>query len=176
MEHLGLSVRVLLALVCFLTAPAAADFEPIPKELQELYHFQLEKNFYENEASFEADLEMLEAKIEDLEDLKGQVIASAENLLRAHELNSELIPLWGKLWVYAYLRYAINTTDMALFNKIQTYKGFIAAISGIHSTNRANHICWCCFYIERNFRSITSAWANFKKVIYYFFSYATSSK
>lgn len=123
MKRLGLSVKFLLALVCFLTAPAIADFEPIPKELQEFYHFQLEKNFYENEAFFEADLQMLVAKIEDLEDLKGQVIASAENLLRAHELSSELIPLWGKLWVYAYLRYATNTADMALFNKIQTTSG-----------------------------------------------------
>jgi len=112
-----------LTLVCFPSSRATADFEPVPKEMEQLYHFRLKENFYQDEAAFEADLQMLISKIDELEDLKGRVTESADNLFRAYELSNELIPLWYKLWVYAYLRYAINTPDTELLAKIRTTSG-----------------------------------------------------
>jgi oligoendopeptidase F len=122
--RLGIALTLAkMAVIFFLISPAVADFLPIPKELEDLYHFQLEKNFYPDDAGFEADLQSLMAKIEQLESLRGRVTESADNLYRAYQLSSELVPLWGKLWVYAYLRYAINTNDMALLDRIQTTSG-----------------------------------------------------
>ena len=110
-------------IVCLLICPVSADFRPIPEDMEPLYHFRLQENFYPHDQAFEADLEKLISKIDELEDLKGHVTESADNLYRAYELSNELTPLWQKLWVYAYLRYAIDTNDMTLFTKIQTTSG-----------------------------------------------------
>lgn len=110
-----------------LCLPARADFRSIPEELEPLYHFRLEENFYPGDDAFGADLQELVTKIGELESLKGQVTASAENLCRAYDLSNQITPLWGKLWVYAYLRYAIDTRDTAPFNRIQTASGDLAS-------------------------------------------------
>jgi oligoendopeptidase F len=112
-----------LMLACFSMSWATTDFEPIPQDLEDLYHFRLKENFYQDEAAFKGDLQELISKIDELEDLKGAITESADNLFRAYELSNELIPLWYKLWVYAYLRYAINTQDMELLTKIRTTSG-----------------------------------------------------
>jgi oligoendopeptidase F len=106
-----------------LSSPALADFQPIPEQVEELYHFRLEENFYPDEAAFEADLDELVHGIEELETLKGQVVASADNLYHAYDMINRLTPLWDKLWVYAYLRYAINTLDAEPFRRVQTLSG-----------------------------------------------------
>lgn len=120
------NVRILavgLLLVVSFVAAHAADFEPIPESEKELYTFDLEKNFYANDAGFDADLEMLTADIEKLEALKGSVASTADNLYQAYYLSEKVIPPWWKLWVYAYLRYATNTKDIARREEIEKRSG-----------------------------------------------------
>lgn len=112
-----------IALVVASGVSAGADFQPIPEDQKHLYRFDLERNFYANEAAFDADIATLTSQISDLEALKGQVGESAENLYRAFYLNDTVIPVWWKLWVYANLRYSINSDDIALFERIEKVSG-----------------------------------------------------
>jgi hypothetical protein len=63
-----------------------------------------------------------------------------------------------------------------LFNKIQTDKRFIIAISRVHPTNCTNHICRGRLHTECNLRSITPTGTDFKKILRNFLPYATSPK
>jgi oligoendopeptidase F len=108
--------------VCVATA---ADFKPIPEAQKPLYKFNLKENFYENDAAFEADLSALMADIAKLEVLKGHVAESAGNLYQVYYLNEKIIPVWYKLWVYSSLRYAVNTDDVALMDRIEKVSGDI---------------------------------------------------
>jgi oligoendopeptidase F len=99
------------------------DFEAIPEAEKESYTFDLEGNFYADQAAFEADLESLIKDIEQLESLKGEVAASADNLYEAYFLSEKVIPTWWKLWIYAYLRYATNTDDYAHLEEIEKTSG-----------------------------------------------------
>jgi oligoendopeptidase F len=101
----------------------SADFEPIKPSEKEMYTFDLEKNFYRNDAAFEADLDALTADIGRLESLKGRVAASADNLYQAYSLNDKVIPIWWKLWVYSYLRYATNTDEVGYLDRIEKESG-----------------------------------------------------
>jgi oligoendopeptidase F len=126
MTRLSLAVlAVLTVLTCIsITAAAfAAGFQPVPEGEKELYTFDLRKNFYPSQSDFEADLGVLVADISKLEMLKGNVAANPENLFEAYELSDRIIPRWWKLWVYAYLRYAINTEDMQPLETIEKTSG-----------------------------------------------------
>ncbi len=102
---------------------AAADFEPIPEAEKELYTFDFAKTLYADDAAFEADLEALTRDIGELEALKGKVATSAENLYQAYHLNEKVVPTWHKLWVYGYLRFAINTDDYGPYETIEKASG-----------------------------------------------------
>ncbi|MGQ9603854.1 MAG: M3 family oligoendopeptidase [bacterium] len=122
-----ISVRFLPAIVCAIllasSAVAESKFEPIPESEKHLYTFDLQKNFYADEKAFEADFQKLIAAIKELENLKERVGESAENLYKAYKLEEELTPIWWKLWVYSYLRYAINTDDIQYLDQIEKESG-----------------------------------------------------
>jgi oligoendopeptidase F len=113
-------VGLLMAVV---QASSAADFQAIPDAQKPLYHFDLKRNFYADDAAFEADLAALTADIGRLEAFKGQVAKSADNLYQAYYLNEKVIPTWYKLWVYASLRYAVNTDDFTYQDRIEKISG-----------------------------------------------------
>lgn len=127
MKKLLFHSTIALTVILLIASPAFADFRSIPEDLEPLYHFRLEDNFYPDDQAFEADLQELVTRIGELESLKGRVTGSAENLFRAYDLSNQLTPLWGKLWVYAYLRYAIDTRDTAPFTRIQTTSGDLSS-------------------------------------------------
>jgi oligoendopeptidase F len=101
----------------------AAGFEPIPEPEKEAYSFDLETNFYSDEAAFRADLDALKQDIERLEALKGKVASSADNLYQAYEVNDQVIPRWWKLWVYAYLTFATDTDQADYLDEIERTSG-----------------------------------------------------
>jgi oligoendopeptidase F len=121
----SLSLIVITAVMVLLSGAycAADDFEPIPEADRELYSFDLEKGFYADEAAFEADLEALVGDIDRLETLKGSVIESADNLYEAYYLSNTTIPVWWKLWVFGYLKYAVNTDEDTYYDRIQKESG-----------------------------------------------------
>jgi oligoendopeptidase F len=123
MQRTGVATAVILLVLLVGVQTHSADFEPIPEAMKELYSFDLEKNFYADEAGFQADLGALTRDVEELESLKGKVSASAANLYRAYELSEKVIPTWWKLWVYAYLRYATNTDDLEYLETIEKTSG-----------------------------------------------------
>lgn len=124
-----LSLTFRITFVLFVVIIASTDallaekFEPIPEAEKHLYTFDLQKNFYADEKAFEADFQRLLAGISELESLKGKVGASAENLYKAHKLDEEIAPIWWKIWVYAYLRYAVNTDDLECLDRIEKESG-----------------------------------------------------
>ncbi|MFC1799734.1 M3 family oligoendopeptidase [Candidatus Eisenbacteria bacterium] len=122
MKNVGLLTIAMLVLASFACA-FAADFEPIPEAEKEMYTFDLERNFYPDEAAFEAELETLSADVAKLEALKGKVAESSGTLYEAYYLSEKVIPPWWKLWVYAYLRYATNTEDSGPLDKIEKASG-----------------------------------------------------
>ncbi len=111
------------ALLLFSPGFASTKFEPIPESEKHLYTFDLKKNFYPDENAFEADFQKLLAGIKELESLKGKVGTSAQNLYKAYKLDEEITPVWWKLWVYSYLRYAINTDDIEYLDRIEKESG-----------------------------------------------------
>ncbi|MGQ9810282.1 MAG: M3 family oligoendopeptidase [bacterium] len=122
-----ITVRILPAIVSAILLTSSTDsetkFEPIPESEKHLYTFDLQKNFYADEKAFEADFQKLIAAIKELENLKERVGESAENLYKAYKLEEELTPIWWKLWVYSYLRYAINTDDIEYLDQIEKESG-----------------------------------------------------
>lgn len=122
MKNVWFPTIAILLLASFACA-FAADFEPIPQAEKEMYTFDLERNFYPDEAAFQAELETLTGDIAKLEALKGKVAESSGNLYQAYYLSEKVIPSWWKLWVYAYLRYATNTADSAPLEKIEKASG-----------------------------------------------------
>ena len=102
---------------------SATEFEPIPEADKEIYTFDLAKTLYADDAAFDADLEALTKDIGQLETLKDKVAASAENLYQAYYLSEKIVPTWDKLWVYGYLRFAINTDDYGPYEKIEKASG-----------------------------------------------------
>ncbi len=122
--------HVLAVLVCLmaLSAPAsAADFQAVPESLRDEYKFDLEGMFYADSAAFEADVEWLTARIQQIADLKGTLAASADNLYEAYRLNDEIIPTWWKLWVFSYLTYATDTDAYEYYERISRLSGDLEA-------------------------------------------------
>ncbi len=121
-----------MGLVAFLTAaavlaPVGQAFRAVPAELEDIYRFDLAANFYADEGAFRADLDSLVTAIGELEGLKGRVTVSGDTLLLALSSHEQLYPRWHKLWVYANLRYAINTRDMRLMHEIQEASGDLSS-------------------------------------------------
>ncbi|HVP58462.1 MAG TPA: M3 family metallopeptidase [bacterium] len=114
---------VLVGILIVTGQAAAADFQAVPEAQKSLYKFDLKRNFYADDAAFEADLAVLTGDITKLEALKGQVAKSADNLYQAYDLNEQAIPVWYKLWVYASLRYSVNTDDVSYRDKIEKISG-----------------------------------------------------
>jgi oligoendopeptidase F len=111
-------------LVGVITGMAVAEgFESIPESEKGLYTFDLEKNFYADQAEFHADLEALVADIDRLETLKGRVAETPETLFQAYDLSDRITPRWWKLWVYAYLKYATNTDQIGPLETIEKTSG-----------------------------------------------------
>ncbi|MGD9401483.1 MAG: M3 family metallopeptidase [bacterium] len=122
--------RVILLIVCLAALAAAAvaeDFEAIPADLRGAYKFDLSGMFYADDAAFEADLEWLTGKIDELAALKGKLGDSADNLYRAYQVSDEVIPTWWKLWVFSYLTFATNTDKYEYYEKINQASGELDA-------------------------------------------------
>jgi oligoendopeptidase F len=123
MRSIGALLTAAAIIIAVNATVSAAGFEPIPESEKQLYTFDLEKNFYADQAEFQADLDALISDVGRLEALKGKVASTPENLYEAYNLNDRIIPRWWKLWVYAYLKYATNTDDSGPLETIEKTSG-----------------------------------------------------
>jgi oligoendopeptidase F len=122
--------RVILVIVCLMalaTTAVAEDFEAIPDNLKEAYKFDLDGMFYADDAAYDADLEWLTGRIDELVALKGKLGDSADNLYQAYRINDEIIPTWWKLWIFSYLTFATNTDKYEYYERINQASGELEA-------------------------------------------------
>lgn len=106
--------RIALAMTAIgLTGATLAQtaFQPIPPADQPKYRFDFKKNFFPNDAAFQKGVKQLGRDVAEIEKLKGKVTASPQNLYRATKLSDDFGVLFGRVYVYQYLQYAINTKN-----------------------------------------------------------------
>ncbi len=105
---------LLLAALCgaALAQTGARDtFTAIPPSDSARYHIDFSRYFFASPESERADRTGLYATIKQLENLKGRVISSAENLEHALQLNDRAQIHFHKHYAFLYLRNAVNTSD-----------------------------------------------------------------
>jgi oligoendopeptidase F len=104
---------VVLLLLSMLPRPVLCQetFEPIPRQTAPQYHVDFARHFFASPEAEKADRAKLYATLKELEKLKGRVAGSADNLLRALQLNDGAQVQLNRHYDYLYLRFAVNTDD-----------------------------------------------------------------
>ncbi|MDQ6786295.1 MAG: hypothetical protein M3033_05690 [Acidobacteriota bacterium] len=87
------------------------NFVAIPDKVAPQYHFDFQKNFYASPQAEKAERASYYATLKNLENLKGKVAASPDNLLRALSLYDKALIEFIRHYTYLYLRYAVNIED-----------------------------------------------------------------
>jgi oligoendopeptidase F len=95
------------------------QFEPIPLDGRERYRFDLEGNFYPSEDRWREDVERARDLARGVASHRGRVIESATGLLSVLKQLDDLFILLNKAWIYALLRYAVDTRDDRPYQEIQ---------------------------------------------------------
>ena len=72
------------------------------------YHIDFARNFFASLEAEKADRTNLYATLKALEDLKGKVSKSADNLLSALQTNDRVHVQYSRHWSYLYLRSAVG--------------------------------------------------------------------
>lgn len=96
---------------------AQGAFVAIPPQEALRYHIDFARNFFASPAAEKADRAKLYATLKELENLKGKIARSADDLQRALELNDGVQVHFMKHYSYLYLRYAVNTSDETSFSE-----------------------------------------------------------
>lgn len=102
---------LLLSLMLCVLAAAQDSFVAIPPQLEARYHIDFARNFFASPEAEKADRRNLYDTLKALEDLKGKVGGSADNLERALQLSDRVLVQSKRHYAYLYLRYAVNTND-----------------------------------------------------------------
>jgi oligoendopeptidase F len=87
------------------------SFVAIPPQQVASYHIDFARNFFATPEAEKADRANLYATLKELENLKGKVARSADNLQRALQLNDSVQVQFHRHYGYLYLRNAVNTND-----------------------------------------------------------------
>lgn len=87
------------------------DFVPIPAETVLKYHFNFERNFYEDPAAEQYDLDNYRATLKQLELLQSTMSKSSDRLLKACQLYDAALVRYMRLTTYFYLRTVVDTQD-----------------------------------------------------------------
>ena len=111
-KRLSLSFAVLLFSGMVQVLVLGQDsFVAIPPAQASAYHFDFARNFFSSPGAEKGDREHLYATLKDLENLKGKLAKSADNLYRGLKLNDDLLVQFHKHYSYLYLRSAVDTND-----------------------------------------------------------------
>jgi oligoendopeptidase F len=78
-----------------------------------MYTFDFERNFYLSPDVEKAERGSYYQTLEEFENYRGKVAASADHLLHALRLYDTVLVEFMRHYTYHYLRYTINTTDIA---------------------------------------------------------------
>lgn len=105
------TVAQVVLLLFFYPAVCQDNFVAIKPEVATQYHFDFQKNFYSSPDVEKAERANYYAVLKRLENLKGRISASPENLLSALSLYDKTLVEFLRHYTYLYLRHAVNTDD-----------------------------------------------------------------
>lgn len=105
------SATLLLCGIVSGLAVGQGNFVAIPPQEVSRYHIDFARNFFATPEAEKADRANLYGTLKALEDLKGKVAKSADNLQRALQLNDKLLVQFNRHYRYLFLRSAVNTRD-----------------------------------------------------------------
>jgi oligoendopeptidase F len=113
-----MSLHKILALILPAAIAGAAlaqpkPFDAIPDDQESLYHYNWAKVFYASPEDADKAVARCEQIVVGLETLKGHVIDSPGNLLKAFQQSDEFTVLFNKLYAYMDLHYSVNTNEVA---------------------------------------------------------------
>ena len=115
-------VTFIIAAAGFSSTPAPVlaqnTFEPIPKQEEAKYHFDLSRNFFPTPSAEEASRATLVQRLKRFSELRGKVTASSKNLLSAMSEFASLQTKIGIHQAYLYLRYAMDTRNAASLDEL----------------------------------------------------------
>lgn len=113
-----------LALAVAVPAVAAAPgrFEPIPEKEKVLWRFDLQKNFYPDEAAWKAECDRFTALSAKIEAYKGKVIQSPEYLLEVMNAQKDATEVLYRLYAYGEFREGVNTADRLPYETYERLK------------------------------------------------------
>lgn len=97
-------------------------FDPMPQNERELYRFDLKKNFYADDAAWQADMAKARKEIATLETFKGRLLESPATLLGAFDGRRENEDLLIKLYAYGEFTSAIDTRNRKYIDAYQTLR------------------------------------------------------
>lgn len=117
MPHNLLHFSLIAALLFCLGFAKTQAFEPFPEGQDKLFHFNLEKNFYKDDAAHKADVEKARAIITEIEKHKGKVGSSAKELNELFTLISDYTDVFYRLYAFGEFREAVNTKDRGPIEK-----------------------------------------------------------
>ncbi|MEJ2422169.1 MAG: M3 family metallopeptidase [Acidobacteriota bacterium] len=121
MDHaFGLLMCLLGGLGIGLAVVAAppGGFDPLPANQKQEYRFNLNANFYADQADWKADMGRLSTLIDRLSAYRGQLLSSPQNLLAALKLYKDYEDLEVKLMAYGEFRVAVDTSDRKAYDAI----------------------------------------------------------
>ena len=91
------------------------NFVAIQPQQVAQYHIDFARNFFASPEAEKADRANLYATLKALEDFRGKVAKSADNLLSALQTKDRVHVQYSRHWSYLYLRSAVDTNDEASY-------------------------------------------------------------
>jgi len=125
MNYSAVFLGGLLAALSFGLSVRAAEpkpFEPMPGNQREAFRYDLEKNFYADEAAWKADIERARAGSTALERFRGKVLESPKTLLAVLDSLREQEDLLVKLYAYGEFTEAVDTRQRKFIEAYQSVR------------------------------------------------------
>ncbi len=116
---------VALGLAVTMAAPAQEQkkpFDPVPENERNLYRFDFKKNFYADDAAWQADMAKARSQVEAIQGFKGRLLESPATLLKALEARRESEDLLIKLYAYGEFTSAVDTKNRKYMDAYETLR------------------------------------------------------
>jgi len=115
MIRTALTTLGMFALIPLLSLSAEPPFQPVPNDLKPLYRFDLNGNFYADDAAWQTDVDRARGMIEAMAAFRGKLADDPRDLLAYLDLKRDLTDLRYKLYAYGEFRCAVQTADRGPF-------------------------------------------------------------
>jgi oligoendopeptidase F len=111
MKHFTFSSKTILLIIFTVLTCSAGFAQQSREEIAEKYKWNF-SDMYESDAAWREALESFKQKINEIDQYKGTLTESPENLLEALQFNSELSKQASKIYTYVSMKSDIDTRKM----------------------------------------------------------------